>query len=103
MTTETSTLLDLARARWDAGLTPMPRVTGYVEPSYIDDTGEIHSILWGDYKVKQPDWLTVQRWFTQSDPAVVGMTLLTGSSAHPRAEYAAYLQILDIETPELFE
>src|SRR5262249_31022420 len=76
---------------------------GYVEPSYIADTGETYAISWGEYKVKQPDWPTVERWFAQSDPATVGMTLLTGSHAHPRAVYAAYLQILDIETPEVFE
>jgi hypothetical protein len=96
-------LLDTARAYWDAGLTPMPRVIGHVEPSYIDDAGAITPILWGNYKGKQSDWSTVQRWFARSDSATVGMTLLTGSHAHPRAEFAAYLQILDIETPDLVE
>ena len=103
MSIQTSSLLDVARTLWNAGLTPMPRVTGSVEPSCIADTGEVYSILWGEYKTKQPDWATVERWFTQSDPAAVGLTLLTGSHAHPRAAHAAFPQIVDIETPEMFE
>ena len=103
MVTQTTAALDHARTLWDAGLTPMPRVTGYVEPSYITDTGEVYSLTWSEYKTKQPDWATVARWFTQSDPAAVGLTLLTGSHAHPRAVHTAFPQIVDIETPEMFE
>lgn len=103
MSAETTTLLTLARAYWDAGLCPMPRVGDHVEPSYIDEHGEVQSIPWGQYKVKQPDWPTVEPWFARSDLATVGMLLLTGSHAHPRADHAAFLQILDIESPAVFE
>jgi hypothetical protein len=34
MTTDTRTLLDIARAYWEAGLTPMPRVPGDPNPHY---------------------------------------------------------------------
>jgi hypothetical protein len=97
-----STLLDTARAYWDAGLCPMPRVIEHVEPSFINDSGEIHSIRWGQHKIKQPDWPTVETWFIHSDPAIVGMLLLTGSHAHPRAHDAAFPQILDIESADIF-
>jgi hypothetical protein len=103
MTMPTPSLTDTARAYWDAGLTPMPRVIGHVEPSYIDAvTGEIHSIPWGNYKVQQPDWLTVMRWFIQSDPATVGIILLTGSAPQPRNRGATPLQILELETANIF-
>ncbi len=91
-------LVDTACSYWQAGLCPMPRVIGHVEPSYIDEQGEVRPIPWGQYKVKQPDWATVARWFAQSDLATVGMLLLTGSHAHPRADHTAFPQILDIET-----
>ena len=101
MTTTTASVLDTARTYWEAGLTPMPRVTGHVEPSYVAETGTIDAVRWGEYKSKQPDWATVARWFAHSDLATVGLLLLTGNHAHPRAEDAAFLQILDIETPDL--
>jgi hypothetical protein len=103
MTTETRSLLDAARAYWEAGLTPMPRLAGDPMPSYLTETGEMYPISWSKHKTKQPDWSTVQRWFAHSDLATCGLTVLTGSYAHPRAAYAAFLQILDLEKAEIVE
>ena len=102
-TAQAPTLLETARAYWEAGLTPMPRVPGDVNPHYITAAGEIRAIGWGTHKAKQPPWSTVERWFRLGSLATVGVTLLTGSHAMPRSAEAACLQILDIETPELFE
>ena len=96
-------LLELARAYWDAGLCPLSRVSGHVEPSWVDRHGEVHSIQWGQYKTKQPTWEEVATWFTHGDAQAVGVVLLTGSHAHPRAPHAAFLQIIDIESPDVFE
>ena len=96
-------LLGVARALWDAGLCPLPRVSGHVEPSWVDQYGEVRSILWGGYKIKQPPWEKVAPWFTHGDLQAVGVVLLTGSHAHPRAPHAAFLQIIDIESPDVFE
>lgn len=101
--TVTPNLLETARAYWNAGLSPMPRVLGHVEPSYIDAAGSIHPITWGEYKTQQPNWSTVEQWFTHGTRDDLGITLLTGNHAHPRAADIAYLQILDIESAELFE
>jgi hypothetical protein len=98
-----SSLLDVARAYWDAGLCPLPRVSGHVEPSYVDQHGEVHSILWGQYKTKQPPWEEVATWFTHGDAQAIGTVLLTGSHAHPRAPHAAFLQIVDVESAEVFD
>ena len=103
MTTQLASLLDTARAYWDAGLTPMPRVPGDANPHYITAAGEIRAIGWGPHKEKQPPWSTVERWFRRGSLATVGVTLLTGSHAMPRSTDAACLQILDVETPEMFE
>jgi hypothetical protein len=97
------TLLDTARAYWEAGLTPMPRVPGDANPHYITAEGEIRAIGWGTHKAKQPPWSTVERWFQRGSLATVGVTLLTGSHAMPRSVEAACLQILDLETPELWD
>jgi hypothetical protein len=102
-TSQVRPLLDIALAYWEAGLTPMPRVPGNANPHYITDAGEIRAIGWGSHKVKQPAWPTVERWFRLGSLATVGITLLTGSHAQPRQADAAFLQILDIETRELFE
>lgn len=99
----TSDLLETARAYWNAGLSPMPRVLGHVEPSYLDASGSIRAIPWGEYKTQQPAWNKVNDWLTHGTHDVLGMTLLTGNHAHPRAADSAYLQILDIESAELFE
>lgn len=101
--TTSASLLPIARAYWEAGLCPLPRVSGHVEPSYVDPHGVIQAITWGQYKVKQPDWTTVAAWFARSDLATVGMILLTGSHAHPRAAQAAFLQILDLESADIWE
>ena len=97
------TLLETARAYWEAGLTPMPRLPGEVNPHYLTDDGDVRAIGWGSYKQKQPAWSTVERWFRLGSLATVGVTLLTGSHEMPRSADAACLQILDIETAELFE
>jgi putative DNA primase/helicase len=98
----TSTLLTIARAYWEAGHTPMPRIGEDPNPHYLTASGEVLAILWGQYKIKQPDWSTVATWFAHGDLTTTGMTLLPGSHAHPRADMAAYLQILDVETPEIY-
>ena len=102
-TGQTTALLATARAYWDAGLTPLPRVPGDPNPHYLTADGEIRAIGWGPYKVKQPPWTTVERWFRLGSLATVGVTLLTGSHAQPRSADAAFLQILDIETAELWD
>ena len=102
-TSQAPTLLETARAYWEAGLTPMPRVPDDPHPHYITAEGEVRAIGWGTHKVKQPPWSTVERWFRLGSLATVGVTLLTGSHAQPRSADAASLQILDIETPELLE
>jgi hypothetical protein len=103
MSTETSALLDTARAYWEAGLTPMPRVPGDPNPHYVTADGEVKAIGWGTYKVKQPSWPMVERWFRVGSLATVGITLLAGSHAQPRSTGAAFLQILDLETHDIFE
>lgn len=97
-TGQTTALLATARAYWDAGLTPLPRVPGDPNPHYLTADGEIRAIGWGPYKVKQPPWTTVERWFRLGSLATVGVTLLTGSHAQPRSADTAFLQILDIES-----
>jgi hypothetical protein len=80
----------------------MPRVSGHVEPSYVDPQGVIQSITWGEHKRQQPPWTTVAAWFARSDLATVGMLLLTGSSAHPGYHHPV-LQILDVESADIWE
>ena len=52
----TTALLDVARAYWDAGLTPLPRVPGDPNPHFLTPGSDIKAIGWGSYKVKQPRW-----------------------------------------------
>jgi putative DNA primase/helicase len=98
-----SLLLTTARAYWEVGLCPLPRVTGYVEPSSVDRHGEVRPISWGEYKLQRPAWPIVADWFAAGDWATVGLLLLTGSHAQPRADTAAFLQILDLESAAVFE
>jgi hypothetical protein len=95
-------LLPVARAYWDAGLCPLPRLAETPEPCFVDASGTVHALRWGEYKVKQPDWPTVARWFQFSSLQTTGVLLLPGSHAHPRADTSAFLQILDIESPEIW-
>src|SRR5262245_13712777 len=81
----------------------MPRVPGDPNPHYVTTDGEVRPIGWGSYKVKQPAWTTVERWFRMGSLATVGVTLLTGNHAQPRSADAAFLQILDLETREIFD
>jgi P4 family phage/plasmid primase-like protien len=99
----TAVLLETARAYFDAGLCPMPRILGGMQPAYIAPTGEVLPISWGEYKIQRPDWPTIEMWFAYSDLQTVGVVLLTGAHAQPRAQQAAFLQILDIETAETFD
>lgn len=103
MGTSSSLWVTTARAYWDAGVSPLPRSAGSVEPATLSISGEVVSIPWGRYKDKQPDWETVERWFSTMPDAIQGITLLTGSHAHPRAQQSAFLQILDMETADVFE
>jgi P4 family phage/plasmid primase-like protien len=93
-------LLAKADAYFHANLCPLPRVVGHIEPSAIDEHGEIHAITWGQYKVSRPDWNTIAIWFDHGDATTLGITLLTGTSA---GKGCAPLQILDLETSEVFE
>ena len=63
---ETTNLLNTACAYWNAGLCPLPRVIGHVEPSYIDNQGESQPISWSAYKRQRPDWPTVANWFLEA-------------------------------------
>jgi hypothetical protein len=94
------TPLDTARAYYLGGLCPLPRVVGHVEPSDIDTYGEIHAIAWSKYKICRPDWDTIAAWFARGDASTVGITLLTGT---PAGKGCAPLQIVDIETADLFD
>lgn len=92
-----------ARMYFDAGLCPLPRAIGHDEPSYITPDGEVQSLPWGQYKTQRPDWPTVAAWFAHGNAVTLGITLLTGIHAQPRGQHAAFLQIIDIETAEVFE
>jgi putative DNA primase/helicase len=96
-------MLDIARAYYQAGLCPLPRVSGSIEPTYIDPNGAVRSIRWGEYTVQRPEWPVIAAWFARRTPATTGIVLLPGSHAQPRAAHTAFLQILDIETSETFE
>jgi hypothetical protein len=93
-------LLTTAHVYYAAGLCPLPRVLGHVEPSYVDENGEIRSVPWGEYKTQRPDWPAVAEWFARSDLATVGMLLLTGSSP---GKNCPLLHILDIESTDIFD
>jgi hypothetical protein len=80
----------------------MPRVSGSVEPTYIDYNREVRSIRWGQYIVQRPEWPVVAAWFVRSAAETTGILLLPGCHAQARATHIAFLQILDIETPETF-
>jgi hypothetical protein len=99
----TPSLLDVARAYWNAGLTPVPHVAAVEEPSHIDVHGRIVPIVWGPYKERQPDRKTLERWFSNGDLNIIRIELLTGSAAYSKYEAAARLQILDFECAEVFE
>jgi hypothetical protein len=83
-TPETLSLLDTALAYWEAGLTPVPHVAGVEEPSYLDPSGCIVPLAWGQHKQVQPDRATVERWFQRGDLTTVRLELLTGSAAFSR-------------------
>jgi putative DNA primase/helicase len=103
MSTQTSSLLDIARSYWEAGLTPVPHVAGVEAPSYLDPSGCIVPLAWGQYKELQPDRATVERWFQRGDLTTVRIELLTGSAAVSKYDAPARLQILDFECADVFE
>jgi hypothetical protein len=103
MTTQACTLLDIARAYWNAGLTPIPHVAGHNEPSYIDAYGSITPIAWGQYKERPPECTTVEQWFAIGDLDIIRIELLTGSAPHSKYDAPARLQILDFESADVFE
>jgi hypothetical protein len=102
-TPETLSLLDTALAYWEAGLTPVPHVAGVEEPSYLDPSGCIVPLAWGQHKQVQPDRATVERWFQRGDLTTVRLELLTGSAAFSKYDAPARLQILDFEGADVFE
>ena len=97
------TLLEIARAHWDAGLTPLPHVAGVEEPSYLDRHSTIIPIAWGRYKDHLPDLQTIEQWFGTGDLACIRIELLTGSARASTYEAPARLQILDFERADVFE
>jgi hypothetical protein len=99
----TPSLRDVARSYWNAGLTPIPHVAGIEAPSYIDAHGSVVPLGWGRYKEHQPDHETIARWFGHGDLDTVRIELLTGSAPHSKYEAPARLQILDLESTEVFE
>ena len=103
MSSETRTLLAIARSYWDAGLTPVPHVAGVDEPSYLYPSGCIVPLAWGQYKEVQPDRATVERWFQRGDLTTVRLELLTGSAPVSKYDAPARLQVLDFECAEVFE
>jgi hypothetical protein len=98
-----TSLLATAQALWDAGLTPLPRLAHTPSPTYLTTAGECLPIYWGDYKAKQPPWSTVASWFAVGDLSTVGILLLTGTPAHAKDHEEPVLQILDIESAEVFD
>jgi hypothetical protein len=96
-------LLATARVLWAAGLTPLPRLTESPSPAYLTASGECLPIYWGDYKAKQPPWATVATWFAVGDLATVGLLLLTGTPAYAKDRDEAVLQILDVESADVFD
>jgi hypothetical protein len=93
-------MLDVAQKYYTADLCPLPRVVGHVEPSHIDNRGVVQLIAWGQYKVQRPNWSIVADWFARGDTSTLGIVLLTGT---PAGKGCAPLQILDIETAEVWE
>jgi hypothetical protein len=94
------TLRETAHVYYQAGLVPLPRIVGHIEPSYLDMFGQIHAITWGRHKTCRPDWDTIARWFSREDASTLGITLLTGT---PAGKGCPLPQILDCETAEVFE
>ena len=82
---------------------PPAAYRGPIEPSHIDENGEVRSITWGAYKEQRPAWPIIAEWFARSTPETTGLTLLCGSHAMPCMRHAASSQVVDIETAELFD
>jgi hypothetical protein len=95
--------LEIALAYHAGGLTPLPHLAGYEHSTYYREPDDVASIAWGAYKVKQPDRATVEAWFRHSTTRDTRIELLTGTHADPRAPDAAFLQILDFESAEVWE
>src|SRR5262245_16228663 len=98
-----TSLLDTATAYHKAGLTTIPHLAGCDQTTYYRQSGSVAVVTWGDYKVKQPDLATVEAWFRHGSPSDTRIELLCGNHADPRAQDAAFLQILDFESADVWE